>query len=276
MDTTLQEIIQVMNKTHGFDVSIYDETFLQKSIVSRCKTTDWDELSDYLLFLSANRLEAENLVKCLCITYTDFFRNALAFANLEHWILPKLLKDKSPGSEIRVWSAGCSSGQEAYSIAILLSKLHHPQGQSVNFRIFGTDISQISITQAIEGEYKEEAMQNIPLKHIKEFFAKNGDTFKIISKLKQHISFSIYDLLDNQSNNPPESIFGDYDLIFCSNLLYYYRSEQQQFVLRKIFHALAEQGYLVMGETERYIMKKTGGLQIVAPPATIYQKRGTV
>jgi chemotaxis protein methyltransferase CheR len=273
MDVIIQEIIQVIHKTHGFDVSIYDETFLQKSIINRSKATGWDGLSDYLLFLSANRLEAEILFKSLSITYTDFFRNALAFANLEHWILPKLLKDKSPGSEIRVWSAGCASGQETYSIAMLLSKLHHPQGLNVNYRILGTDISQISLVQAIRGEYKEEAMQNIPLKHIKEFFTQNGDTYKIIPKLKQHISFSTYDLLDSQSNNPPESIFGDYDLIFCSNLLYYYRPEQQLFILRKIFRALAEQGYLILGETERYIMKKTSGLQMVAQPATIYQKR---
>jgi chemotaxis methyl-accepting protein methylase len=274
INKALNDIERVMYQTHGREISMYDESFLIKMLKKRLNATGVKTVKTYLGYLAVNSSEAEEFSALLNINYSEFFRNPLAFALLEQWILPQLIEEKSGGEEIRVWSAGCAAGQEAYSIAILLDKLDVSRANRVRFRIFATDISESSLALAREGVYDADAVQNVRLKHLAKYFTKQGDTYTITPELKDRVNFSTYDLLDKLSVNPPESIYGDFDIVFCSNLLFYYRPEIREFILHKVQPSLSAKGYLVTGEAERAFVAKTDGFRMVAPPAAVFQKKG--
>lgn len=247
MNKELHEIIRVMYQTHGRDISVYDESFLAKSLEKRRSEAGVETLAAYLGYLSENSTEAEVFFRLLN-TYSKFFRNQLTFTLIEQWILPKLIEEKAGKGEIRIWSAGCAAGQEAYSIAILLDKYSASSSNKIRFRIFATDTSQSALALAREGVYDAEAVQNVMLKHLCTYFTNKGETYTITSRLKYMVNFSTYDFLDKHSANPPESIYGDFDIVFCSNLLFYYRSDIRQFILQKVHRSLSERGYLITGE----------------------------
>lgn len=264
------EIILIMNERYGKDLSMYDETFLLKSLERRMVATGVKK-PDYGTYLEENSIEAQILYESLNINYTQFFRNSLTFAMLEQLILPSIMNRKANGGEIRVWSAGCSTGQEAYTIGILLSELVSASTKAIKFRIFATDISPAALTIARDGIYQEDEVANLKMKHLKNYFTKSGEMYTILPRIKKDINFSAYDLLDQYSANPPESIFGDFDIIFCSNLLFYYRSDVRQIILRKVKKSLTDRGYLVTDDAEAAFIRKDERLKVIASSSTIFQ-----
>lgn len=269
-DSETDEIILVMNESYGKDLSMYDATFLQKSLERRMAATSVKK-PDYGTYLEENSTEAQILYESLNINYTQFFRNSLTFAMLEQLILPSIMNRKANGGEIRVWSAGCSTGQEAYTIGMLLSELVSASTKAIRFRIFATDISQAALTIARDGIYQEDEVSNLKMKHLKNYFTKSGEMYAILPQIKRDINFSAYDLLDQYSANPPESIFGDFDIIFCSNLLFYYRPDVRQIILKKVKKSLTERGYLVTDDAEAAFIRKDERLKMVASSSTIFQ-----
>lgn len=269
-DHTVLEMIQIMKETYQKDLSIYDEVFLVKSLERRILGMDIS-LLDYPSYLQANRHEADALMASFQITYSQFFRNSLTFAVLEQLVLPHLLSQKPANGEIRVWSAGCSTGQEAYSIGILLEELIQASSKPMRFRIFATDLSRDVLDTAGTGIYDEESIANIRMKYLKNYFTKKGDTYAVDPGLKEKINFSEYDLLDSHSSNPPDSIFGDFDIIFCCNLLFYYRADVRRVIVKKLKRSLAQGGYLVTGEAESILMGKDEELKMLSSGAPIFQ-----
>jgi chemotaxis protein methyltransferase CheR len=193
---------------------------------------------------------------------------------LEHVILPVLIeeKGKSGRSELRIWSAGCAAGQEAYSIAMLLDELAHKRGIDISFRIFATDTAEAELETAREGVYDDAAVGNVGLKHINTYFARRGEAYMIAAGLRNRIDFSYYDLLDERTSCPPPSIFGEFDLIMCCNVLYYYRSDIRQCILNKLGQCLARGGYLVTGYAEKGIVEHLESYHPVVVPAAVFQR----
>jgi chemotaxis methyl-accepting protein methylase len=263
-----------MRQTHARDVARYDQSFLAKTVAKRIEATARRTIADYASYLSENMGEAEELLESLGVTFSEFFRNPLAFALLEQVVLPKLItqKKKASGSEIRVWSAGCAAGQEAYSLAILLHELATAQENAISFRIFATDISESSLAAARVGAYQTRELHRVGFGHLRECFAHDGDTYRISIRIRGHVDFSTYDLLDERSSGPPAGIYGDFDLIVCSNVLLYYRGDVRQAILARLHRALAPRGYLVIGESERSMVESSLGFQAVATPAAVFQK----
>ena len=273
MNEALGAICDVMKRMYGRDITLYDEVFLVKSIDRRLEETGIKTVAAYVETLSGNNGEAEALYRSLNITYSEFFRNALTFSLLEQIVLPSLVeaKKRAGRGEIRIWSSACAAGQEAYSIAILLDELRAAWGDAVAFRIFATDISESELTTAREGVYDFAAVHNVSLKHIRDCFTQRGEHFMILPRLKELVQFSTYDLLDERSVCPPASIYGDFDLVFCGNLLLYYRSDVRRLILDKLWRALSPEGYFVVGEAEREIVANNQGFRAIAPPAAIFQ-----
>lgn len=272
MNTDLKEIVNTISNIHGFDISKFDDTFLKRAAEKRCEMVKAQKFSVYVQYLSNNSDEAVALFQSLNITHSEFFRNPLTFAHLEQWILPRLMENKADNGELRIWSAGCSSGQEPYSIAMLVENINAKKQRSTRYRIIATDISESALDEAYEGLYSEKDVQNIRVKDLKEFFVRSGEKYKVCDRLKKHVSFSIYDLLDNLSSYPQESIFGNFDLVLCSNMLFYYKSDYQKSIVKKVINSMDENGYLVTGEAERQILEQYGGLYLVAPPSPIFKQ----
>jgi chemotaxis methyl-accepting protein methylase len=212
---------------------------------------------EYCALLEADNGEQATFINSLKISYSLFFRNPLTCAVLERIVLPALALKKSPAGnrEIRIWTAACAGGEEAYSLAMLLEELV-AGNENVTYRIFATDQSDVQVEKARTGEYAAAALNNLSLKRAGEWFARRGDAYTVKPELQEHIEFSTFDLFSEGSGCPAGSIFGDFDLVVCANLFFYYTEQHRDMILRKIGHCLAAGGYLVTGETERDIVMR--------------------
>lgn len=271
----IRALIEQLHRNIGLDVSIYDDSFLLNSIKNRQIATSCLSPLEYLDLLSTVRSEQKIFQESLCIVYSEFFRNPLVFALLEELILPMLIaeKEKTAGT-LRVWSAGCATGQEAWSLAILLDSLNVKNGTDVACRIFATDLCEALIPLARSGVYTSSAVGNVSLKSLGAYFSRQNDSYTIIDRLKEQVEFSCYDLLDEQTCCPPASIFGSFDIILCCNLFFYYRPEIQRQILNKLRLCLAPGGYLITDPAERQIIDRGGGFSAVIPTAPIFKLPG--
>ncbi len=245
----------------GIDLSIFNNSFVESTINGRMGETNCRNLEDYLAYLKHNSAEIDQLRNALTNHYSIFFRNTLTFSFLEQHILPLLAQQKQlkQNREIRIWSAACAAGQEAYSIAMVCDELLKQNHPNVRFHIFATDISSDEIAKAQRGLYSESALKNISLDRIKKYFSALGNVFKVNQQLKESIDFSTFDLLSEEGMCPASSIFGNFDIIFCANLLFYYQPEIQAAILKKLNSCLVKGGWLIVGDAEKEIVLSNTG-----------------
>jgi len=245
--------VQIKNQNiPGIDLSVYNLSFVEKTISNRIRETECSSFDEYVEYIKKGRTESGNLKKALNNNYSEFFRNTLCFAFLEHHILPALAaqKMKKPNREIRIWSAACAAGQEPYSIAMLCDEFSKKHKNGITFRIFATDISEPEIQKAQQGVYTEDALKNVTLERVNNYFTQKGNHFVVNQQLKDYIDFSTFDLLSKQLNCPPASIFGNFDLVFCANLLFYFKPTMQKCILQKVDCCLTRKGWLIVGDAE--------------------------
>lgn len=271
----VEQVIVILRERHGLDVSCYDPSYLGRTVEKRWQSRADASAEAYLDCLRQDPAEAAAFARSLRVTYSDFFRNPLAFALLEQVVLPTFL-DGNGGSvrgEVRVWSAACAAGQESWSVAILLDELVEARESRVSYRVFATDVSEPDLAQARTGAYPAAALGNVRWRHLDRAFSRQGDRSTIVPRIGARVEFSLYDLLDETTTCPPPSIYGGFDLVLCSNVLLYYRPEAQRRILDKLRRCLTPGGYLVTGETERHLVEGAGGFRAVAPPASVFQTR---
>jgi len=270
----LEPFIRDLACTLAADVSAYERVFLGKSIAKRMSATGCATMADYAAYLANHCAEAKEFHQVLCVAHSGFFRNPLSFALLEQRILPDLLKNRQQNGcrEIRIWSAGCAAGQEAWSVAILLDELTRANDPPHPYRIFASDLSEPLLAMARAGVYSAESVGNVRLRQLNECFIRQGELFMIAPRLHAKVDFSAYDLLDQDTSSPQASIYGDFNLILCCNLLFYYRPAIQRRILDKLCRDLVPGGFLVSGETEREIVAAHDGLRAVSHNAAVFQK----
>lgn len=273
MIKTDQSITGRLMRIHGIDVAKYDAAFLEKSLQRRVAETGCSSREEYCRVLDESTGEATSLVAALQISYSEFFRNSLTFALLERFVLPTIVlkKKNAKHKEIRIWSAACAGGQEAYSLAILLEELSKGDRHNFKYRIIATDQSELQVQEAKKGRYAATALNNLSLKRAGEWFTRQDDIYTVKPELKKNIDFSTFDLFDEEMTCPSASIFGDFDLVICANVLFYYQNEGQKIILRKAFNSLSEGGYLMTGEAERAIVLSAHHHEVF-PLSAIYQK----
>jgi chemotaxis protein methyltransferase CheR len=274
LKSELDNIIDAAKRACGKDISLYERSFLLKTINKRMASVSASTFEDFAMLISKNPQEAEGFFQSLNINYSEFFRNPLTFAVLEQLVLPSVFgeKQKTGKNQIRIWSAGCAAGQEAYSVAILMDEFQKMKRHSFSYHIFATDISEDALALAQKGSYDFKTVQNVPLKHISNYFDFHDNEYNISQKLKEKIDFSFYDLLDDKTTCPPISIYGEFDLILCSNILFYYRPDVRHTILDKISACLPCGGYLVTGEAENSIVRQTKLFSPVSYSASVFIK----
>lgn len=257
------------------DLSIYNDSFVEKTIIGRIHETRSKTKSGYIELLSQNSLEREKLKSALNNNFSEFFRNTLTFAFIEHQILPSLLSEKLKENkrEIRIWSAACASGQEACSLAILCDEFSRKVNSEVRFRIFATDLSESEINKARKGIYSADALKNVTMSRLKNYFTPKGEKFQVNPGIMEYIDYSVFDLLGKDCICPTASIYGNFDLIFCANLLFYYKTDVQKQIMGKVKHCLSKNGFLAVGETEREIIKSDKSWQS-NEYLPVFQKKG--
>ena len=227
----------------GHDFTNYKRATVLRRIERRLAVRELGRLSDYARFLRENRDEAEALLRELLISVTNFFRDRAVWETLERSVVPKLLAGKGVGDHVRVWVAGCATGEEAYSMAMLLADAVATLPAVPTIQIFATDIDEHAIARARAGLYSDVDVADIPPDRLIRFFAREQDGYRVRRELRELILFARHNLL----KDPP---FSHLDLASCRNLLIYLNRTAQERALEVLQFALDPGGYLLLGTAE--------------------------
>ncbi len=240
----LSQILEILRKVKGVDFSLYKTSTLYRRITRRMVLHKMQELQDYARFLRKNAGEVEALYQDTLIRVTRFFRNPETFEALKAKVLPKLLKNRSGQEPLRVWVPGCSTGEEAYSIAIAFAELAAARGSSqLPVQVFATDLNEGCIDKARAGVYSRNIAHDVSPERLRRFFAEVEGSYRISKPIRDMCVFARHNLL----TDPP---FSQIDLISCRNLLIYLEPALQQKLVERLHYALKPAGFLLLGSSE--------------------------
>jgi chemotaxis protein methyltransferase CheR len=275
MAKDLALILNFLNEERGFDFSGYYPAMLERRIGQRLIATTCKDFSDYLSCLQENSDELDNLLDVLTINVSRFFRNTLTFEYIADRVLPAIVYEKKKAADhsIRVWSAGCAMGEEPYSIAILTHELFEKEALETNINIFATDIDVKILKKAKKAAYSFESIKSVKYRLLKKYFTAEGENFQLMQAIRNLVSFSVHDIVDKKSYTPPESVFGNFDMVFCRNVLIYFDAGHQDQIFDRLYRSLAKTGYLVLGEAEIPSINYQRRFRKVNECCHIYQKR---
>lgn len=233
-----------MHRASGINFKNYKRNTLLRRLEKRMTINNVSHLSDYLEVIKKDKKENEALRKDFLIGVTSFFRDVDAFQAIKEKVVPNLFKGKTEADLVRVWVAGCSTGEEVYSIAMLLDEFRRASRINVDFKIFTTDIDSLSIAVASAAVYSENVVSELPQNYLDQYFLKAGDhKLEVIKRIREKIVFSNHNLL----KDPP---FIRMDLISCRNLLIYLENREQIKILQNMHFALNKHAYLFLGNSE--------------------------
>ncbi|MGZ8193087.1 MAG: CheR family methyltransferase [Methylobacter sp.] len=239
----LQKAFILLRNRTADDFSGYKSTTLKRRIIRRMNIHQIKNPDSYIEFLQENPVEIDKLFKELLINVTNFFRDPEAFDTLSTVALPKLFQDKPDNYKVRVWIPGCSTGEEAYSTAILLKEYNEKTGKNYRFQIFATDLDESCINWARDGSYPIGIAADISPERLKRFFYLEDNQYCIIKEIRETIIFAVQNLIQQ----PP---FTRLDLISCRNVLIYLNSHLQKELLPRFHYALNPGGILFLGSSE--------------------------
>ncbi len=189
-EETLKQILTLLRSQTGHDFSDYKRNTINRRVERRMVINQIDSINDYYLFLKQNSVEIETLFKELLINVTNFFRDKPAFESFNEKIIPELFKDRDPSSPIRVWVAGCSTGEEAYSLAIIFQEHIEKIKQYFTVQIFATDIDTESVEKARQGLYPENIVSDVSQERLAKYFTKENGNFRIHKSIRDMIVFA--------------------------------------------------------------------------------------
>ena len=239
----LAKIFFLLKQNSSVDFSLYKSTTLRRRIARRMVLQRLERVEDYIKLLRSHHEELNALFHDLLINVTGFFRDKKVFATLKKKVIPRLLKAKREGSEVRVWVPGCATGEEAYSLAICLIEEIDRSARNLRLQIFGTDLSEAVITKARHGVYPASITRDVSPERLRRFFTKSGGGYQISRHIRDTCTFARQNLCED----PP---FSRLDLISCRNVLIYLGPELQKRCLPVFHYALAPQGFLLLGTAE--------------------------
>jgi two-component system, chemotaxis family, CheB/CheR fusion protein len=239
----LHRALSTLRVRTGHDFAGYKKSTVLRRIERRMQIVQVDSLSDYLDLLRGSATEPQALLKDLLISVTSFFRDAEAFAALRQRVIPELIEGRSSGDEVRVWVAGCATGEEAYSIAMLLAEHASTIADAPKIQVFATDLDEEAIAFAREGLYPDAIAADVGDDRLRRFFNREGVYFRVRKELRDLVLFSRHNLL----RDPPFSRVG---LVSVRNLLIYLERELQERLFSLLAYALRPGGFLFLGNSE--------------------------
>ena len=263
----LEEIFKIVYQESGHDFNYYKTPTIIRRIARRMLTYSFRKLEDYLTYLKNHPQEAKILGKEFLIGVTKFFRDPDAFEFLFNDVFPEIASDKNEGEIIKIWVAACSTGEEAYSLAIILDKYLHSKNKFHEVKIFATDIDPSALEVASRGIYPESVEKDIPEDLLKEYFTKDGSKYTVIPRIRKQIVFAKH----NITKDPP---FIKNDLASCRNMLIYMNTVLQRKVMATLHFSLNPDGFLLLGPSESATSLKENFIEI-NNKWKVYRRNGT-
>lgn len=238
----LQKILELVQERTGVNFAGYRTETLNRRLKTRMATFKISSLKDYYLYLQKTPHEAQQLQQLFLVSFSSFFRDAAAFQSLEKH-LTRIVADKNTNDSIDIWVAGCASGEEVYTLAILLTEIKTSLGKENPVRIWGSDLNPAALQQAISGEYTSKAMKEIAPAHLSKYFTQKDEVFVVNDFIKSMCSFALENVFETE-------VVKTLDLVSCRNLLIYFKGPLQDQLI-SIFHKhLLKNGLLFLGQSE--------------------------
>ncbi|MEU8418894.1 CheR family methyltransferase [Amycolatopsis japonica] len=239
----LESLLAFINDSRGFDFTGYKRTSLGRRIRKRMQTVNFERYADYRDFLESNADEFQELFNTILINVTGFFRDPAAWEYLRTAIVPGLIANADPDKDIRIWSAGCSSGEEAYTLAIIFAEHLGIEACTKRVKIYGTDVDEEALREARAGVYPLKTLEKLPDEVKAKYFEPNGALFGFRRDLRRRVIFGRHDI----TRDAPISRV---DLLVCRNTLMYFNVEAQTKIIERFHFALNEGGHLFLGKAE--------------------------
>lgn len=260
----IDDIIAVVRERTGIDFSLYRRATIQRRIGNRMIIAGADSYQSYLERLQSDHNEAWLLLERLTIKVSRFYRNAHSFDFLHRTVIPALTQRRK-GAPLRIWSAGCGCGEEAYTFAMLL------EAAGVEGYVEATDIDAASLATAGKGIYRSEQLVELPSTLARSYLravpGAAGRRYEVTPALRQRVRFSLHDITG--STAPPGE--GGFDLVSCRNVLIYLRPDAQRSAFGVLRHALAPEGYLFIGEAEWPLPEVAAAFQPLAHKTQVFR-----
>ena len=267
-------ILYYIKKTYGLDCYQYRRSFVRRKIESRMRENHIKTFKEYLQLLKKSKDEHIKLFDAIGVNVTRFFRDYSTFKYLRDVILPSISHEMQQRGlkTFRIWSAGCATGEEAYSMAILLNEIFGEKINEYIISIYGTDIDREALNKAKIGTFDEKSLAETPTHYIKKYFVKIsndkerfGCKYKVKDNVRRLIRFKYHDLTSGKS-------MGVFNMILCRNVIIYFAKDIRERLFSFFYNSLRDFGYLILGKTE-VIPQEVGNLfEPINPEERIYQK----
>lgn len=242
----LEEVLSYLNHVHGLDLTGYKRSSLMRRTLLRMHWVEVEDYRAYVDYLQQHPDEFTHLLDTIFINYTYFFRDFPVWDLLAHHIIPQLLASKAPNEPIRIWSAACASGEETYSLAMLLLEALGVNQFQQRVQLYGTDVDASAILQAQQGYYPAYKIETIPAALQKQYFEQRQDSYCWRPDFNGAIKFHLHNMIQD----PPLT---EIDLLVCRNFLMYLTAETQLRVLGHLHRSLQENGFLLLGNAEALV-----------------------
>ena len=266
-DAAFASLTRKISREAGLTLDAYKDKCLRRRIAVRMRACGVHTFADYQSLLDTNPSEYERLKDAITINVTRFYRNAETWNLLRSHLLSEICE--RDGDTVRAWSAGCSSGEEAYTLAVLIAEYYDRQGQSERLgkvAIDATDIDRQSLTLARAGRYRREALADVPADLAERYFETQGSVCRVIDRVRRCVLVKSLDLNREQ---PPHH---DYQLILCRNVVIYFGRATQERVFLAFAEALAPGGILVLGKVETLFGPARDRLTLLDPRERVYRR----
>lgn len=245
-DSELDYLLQKIFAERGLDFRDYKKSTLKRRIQKRLTATRKSSYEEYAGFLDIHDDEYVKLFNDLLINVTEFFRDPEAWEVIENEVIPDMFLRKKKGDAIKVWSASCATGEEAYTISILLAEKLGDAIKDYEIRIYATDIDEDALAVARRGIYKPEKLKNVSPLLLDKYFTKENDSYRINRSVRQMVTIGRQDLIT-------DSPISHLDLLICRNVLIYFNNSLQKRLLSRFVYSVNTGGYVFFGKSEKIL-----------------------
>jgi two-component system CheB/CheR fusion protein len=237
-----EKILEHLRQTRGFDFTAYKRASLMRRILRRMQAVEASSFEQYLDYLQVHQDEFALLFNTILINVTSFFRDRDVWDMVGSRVFDDLLKGRSPSNPMRIWSAGCASGEEPYSAAMLLADRLGLSSLRELVKIYATDVDEEALTEARRAQYKERQLENVP-EELRKYFDRDGQAWTVNRDIRRAIIFGRHDLLQ-------DAPISRVDLLFCRNSLMYFNADAQARILARFWYSTSPEGYVILGRSE--------------------------
>jgi len=264
-------LLDYVKKRRAIDFNSYRPDSIARRIERRLLDIKISDIPSYIQFADDNPHELDSLIDSIGINVSSFFRNPLVFELLRNIVIPSLI-DSFEQEIVKIWCAGCSRGEEVYSVAIIIRDIvkNDPSLREKEFFIIGTDIDKTALGDAIKGEYPAESLVSARKGYVDSYFVGNGKFYKITDEIKKMAVFGFHDV--TSLTTPAEGVFSNYQLILCRNLLIYFNRDVYDSVINGFSRFVSKDGYLILGESEIMPAEQNKLFREIIPSTRIFLK----